>query len=444
MNKVINIKLISLFFLFIGVTGICAAQDNTTLSLADAIALGVKNSKHLKISEAKIDAAAANTLAANQAKLPSFTISGSYLWLSSANININKSNNGGSGNPNGESPSPNSAAYGIANISLPIYTGGKIKYGIESAKFLQQAVVLDAANDKNAVIYNITIAYVNLYKAGKAIQIVKQNLVASISRDSALENLERNGIIARNDLLKSHLQTSNVELTLLEAESNYKIAMINTNLLLGFPEENMIVLTDDINKETPPLLSYNDYLEMTLNQRKDLQAYQLRGKANESAIKSAKVDAYPNIALSGGYIAADIPGVITITNAVNIGVGLQYNLSNIWKKNTNLATAKATAVQIEAGQELLNDNIRATLSQDYQNYLLAGKKIEVFNKAQVQATENARIIKNKYNNSLATITDVLEAEASLLQANLNIELGKADQMLAYKKLLLTTGTIDLQ
>lgn len=444
MNKVINMKLIFLFFLFIGVAGICAAQDNTNLSLADAIALGVKNSKHLKISKAKIDAAAANTLAANQAKLPSFTLTGSYLWLSSANININKSNNGGSGNPNGESPSPNSAAYGIANISLPIYTGGKIKYGIESAKFLQQAVVLDAANDKNAVIYNITNAYVNLYKAEKAIQIVKQNLVASISRDSALENLERNGIIARNDLLKSQLQTSNVELTLLEAESNYKIAMINTNLLLGFPEENMNILTDDINKETPLLLSYNDYLEMTLNQRKDLQAYQLRGKANESAIKSAKADAYPNIALSGGYIAADIPGVITITNAVNIGVGLQYNLSNIWKKNTNLATAKATAVQIEAGQELLNDNIRATLSQDYQNYLLAGKKIEVFNKAQVQATENARIIKNKYNNSLATITEVLEAEASLLQANLNIELGKADQMLAYKKLLLTTGTIDLQ
>ena len=290
--------------------GSASAQDTSKISLEEAIAMGLKNSKNLRISQAKIDAAAANTLSASQAKLPNFTVSGSYLRLSSANVNINKTDNSGTGGPTntGNSPSPNSAVYGIANISLPVYAGGRIKYGIESAKFLQQAAMLDAANDRSAVIFNITSAYVNLYKSAKAVQIVKQNLIAAKSRDTTLQNQEANGILARNDLLKSELQTSNVELTLMEAESNFKVVMVNMNLLLGLPEENLVSPADDLVKEIPPMSTYSSFLEAALQHRKDLQAFGLRQKANMSSMKVAKAEAYPTLALTGGYVAADIPG----------------------------------------------------------------------------------------------------------------------------------------
>ena len=37
---------------------------------------------------------------------------------------------------------------------LPIYSGGRIKYGIESSQFLEKAAKLDAENDKDEVIQN--------------------------------------------------------------------------------------------------------------------------------------------------------------------------------------------------------------------------------------------------------------------------------------------------
>jgi outer membrane protein TolC len=80
------------------------------------------------------------------------------------------------------------------------------------------------------------------------------------------------------------------------------------------------------------------------------------------------------------------------------------------------------------------------VNQDYQNILLGQKKIEVLERAKEQATENFRITNNKYNNSLATITELLDANVALLQAKLNIESAKADLLLANQKLLQTTGS----
>lgn len=62
-------------------------------------------------------------------------------------------------------------------------------------------------------------------------------------------------------------------------------------------------------------------------------------------------------------------------------------------------------------------------------------------KAEQQAQENYRITKNKYDNGLATITELLDANVMLLQTRLNISGARADAVLAYYKLLATAGTL---
>ncbi|MEI9934983.1 MAG: TolC family protein [Ferruginibacter sp.] len=106
----------------------------------------------------------------------------------------------------------------MANASLPIYSGGKLQYAIESAKYLEQAAKLDADNNRDEVIFNTVNAYANLYKAEAAVKLVKENLEQANQRDTDFINLEKNGLIARNDLLKAELQSSNVELALADAQ----------------------------------------------------------------------------------------------------------------------------------------------------------------------------------------------------------------------------------
>ena len=417
------------------------AQEVKKLNVKDAIDLSVKNNKQLKAGKAIIDIATATVKEAEDNRLPNFTVSGSYLRILSSSINLKSNSNNSGVNTGGGAPSVNQAAYGIANLSYPVYAGGRIKYGIESAKYLEQAAKLDVDNDKEAVILNTINAFANLYKSTLVITLIKESLVSSRQRDSSFSDLEKNGLLARNDLLKTELQTSNIELSLLDAENNHKVAEVNMNLMLGLPENTLLVADSSGSHQNISLKSFEEYENLALQNRNDIRALTFRKQAANSAIKIAKAEGYPTIALTGGYIAAYVPNVVTITNAINAGIGVQYNLASLWKTNTKLDQAKARVAETEANEGQLNDAVRLQINRNYQNYLLSQKKIEVYNKALYQATENYRITKNKYDNSLVTTTDLLYAEVALLQAKLNLSNARVDALLAYYKLLQTAGLL---
>lgn len=416
------------------------AQEKKQLSLDEAVQLGIQNSKSLKIDAAKIEEATADLLEAKNRQLPELKVSGSYMYLPiKPNIDLKLPGVSAAGGPE-----VHQVAYGSANLSVPIYSGGRIKYGIQSAKYLVEASKLSTENDKIAIAYNVAQAYNNLFKANQSIKVLEENLTASQKRDETFLKLENNGVIARNDRLKANLQTSNIELQLLEAKNNYNIANINMDLLLGLPETTEIEVDQNYVDESDDVKPVSFYLNEARENRKDLQVLDQQRKAAELGTKSAKAENLPSIAFTGGYVAADIPKFLTIYNAVNVGVGISYNLSNLWKENSSLKQSKAREMQLSATNELLNDNIKLDVNREYQNSDYSKKRITVFEKAAVQANENYRITKNKYDNGLATMTELLDADAAQIAANVGVINAKADAALAYRKLLQTTGTLTIK
>lgn len=416
-------------------------EEKKTLKLSEAIELSLQNSKQLKNSQAKIEEATASLKEAVEKKLPDAKVSGSYLRLNSANFDLKtKTNSGGSGS-SADQPKVSQAMYGLLNISLPIYSGGRIRYGIESSKFLEQAAKLDAEDDKDEVIQNTIEAFANLFKAKTAVNLVKENLTQSQHREKDLGNMEKNGLLARNDFLKAQLQTSNVELNLLDAENNLQLANINMDLMLGLPTTTELVLdTSGVERKNDSRV-LEDYMHAALSNRNDMAAMDLRKKAAESGVKSVKGELYPSLALTGGYIAADVPHVFTVTNAMDIGVGVSYNIGSLWKNKAKVQQAQARVKQLAIAESITDDNIRLQVNKSYLSLLSYRKKIEVYNKAVEQAQENYRIVKNKFDNSLATTADLIDADIAQLQARLSYTLARADAFVAYNKLLQTAGIL---
>ena len=429
-----NIKYSLLFVAMAGAAPLAQAQDHRMLAIEEAVELGIRNSKNLKIDDAGIERATANYLEVRNRQLPSLKVSGSALALANAEVDLKIAPKTA-----GAAPKATSAFFGSANFSLPIFAGGRIKYGIESAKYLIEAAKLSKENDKTAIAYNISQAYNNLFKANQAIKVLNENLAASQQRDQSFLKLENNGIIAKNDRLKANLQTSNIELQLLEAHNNYNIANINMDLLLGLPETTIIDIDQNYISETLPEKDLKYYFDKAIENRNDLKALSYQQKAAELGTKIAKAENLPTLALTAGYVAADVPKILTVYNAANIGVGIQYNIDNLWKKNSSILTAEARRNELSATGELLNDRIKLEVNTDFQNADYARRKISVYEKAAAQANENYRVVKNRYNNGLATITELLDADAAQISANVNVISAKADAALAYRKLLQTTG-----
>lgn len=443
----INIKPVALVFTLLAGM-IVHAQEKRNLSLDEAITLSLQNSKEIKLNAAKVAEANGALREARERRLPDLTTSGSYLRLNQPNVDMKVklgSQSGGSAEGGSGSSSQtlqvNSVTYGMASLSIPVFSGFRIQHGIDAAKYLQKAATLDAEKDRDEVIANTIAAYSNLYKAKAALDIVKENLNQSQHRVADLSNLEKNGLLARNDLLKAELQQSNIELALVDAENNWKLTYINMNLMLGLPEETELVPDANAFTVTTDTRNFEAWEAQALQNRKDMEAMNYRVKAASSGVKAAKGEYYPSIALTGAYVAADIPGLLTLTNVVNGGVGVRYSPSSLWKTGSKVAQSKAQLQQAEISREMLNDGIRLQIAQAYQTYLSATKKIDVYNKAVEQANENYRIVKNKYDNSLTTTTELLDADVAQLQAQLNYAFAKADAVVAYKRLQAAAGTL---
>ena len=256
--------------------------------------------------------------------------------------------------------------------------------------------------------------------------------------------MEKNGLLARNDLLKAQLRESNMEYNLSDAENSWQLANVNMNLMLGLPTTTELVLdTASLGKKEDNRV-LDDYLNAARINRKDIAAVDLRKKAAESGVKSAKGDLYPSLALTGGYIGLDIPDFLSIPAAMNIGVGVSYNIGSLWKNKAKVQQAEARVKQLTFTEAMMDDNMQLEVNKSYLSLMTNRKQIEVSAKAVEQAEENYRIVKNKFDNSLATTTDLLDADIAQLQARLSYTLSRADAFVAYHKLLQTAGLLSAE
>ena len=419
------------------------AQTTRTITLEEAISMSLQNSKQLKLSQTNVELAGLDIRQIKENQLPGFSISGSYLRLNTPNLNLKLAQNGSdSTGGSGSSLSVHQAMYGIASASLPLFSGFRFKYGLESAHYLEKAAKLDVENDRDAVIQNTIAAYSNLYKSKKAVDLVSENLKREHERVLEFTNREKNGILARNDLMKAQLQESNVELALLDAENDFKVTTVNMGLLLGLPENTALAADSNSFISLKAEGNLGEWEQTALTHRKDIAANGIRQKAATLDIKVAKADFYPSVALTAGYVALSIPGVVTVPNAMNAGIGVKYDIGSFWKSKAKIAQANTRVYQLKTNEEILMDRIHLEVNTAYYNYVLSKKKIDVYAKAVDQADENFRITKNKYDNSLVTTTELLDADVAQVQSRINFEAAKADAVVAYKKLEQTAGVIN--
>jgi outer membrane protein TolC len=442
-------KLLLLSFLLFSIIGNIKAQEIKRLTIDEAVSLALKNSNEAKIADAKVSSAENQLNVTKNMQYPDIDISGQYRYLTNADVELKipvSSSDEGNGGENGNAPQPevNQLLLGQANVSMPLFSGFKLKNTIKAGKNSLKAATYSAKNDKENIALQTIQDYLSLYKARKTIELVKENLKSAEQRVKDFTAMEKNGLLARNDLLKAKLQQSNIEITLEEAKKNERILNYKLATMLKLPENSKIETVDTDFGLTPKTIPTKTAGKSSESNRNDLQALKFQEEAAKNQIAVVKGNYYPSLALVGGYIALDLKNAITLKNAMNIGVGVSYNLANLFKTKSNVKLAKSKVQELDYTIDMLSDKIKVQTENAQQEYELALKKYHVYTLSEEQATENYRIVKDKYDNGLSDTNDLLEADVQQLQAKIDLAYAQANITQKYYELLTAKGTLTNQ
>jgi len=436
----IPVLAIALSILLMSLVSKRASAQDRTITLDEAVKLGIANSKNLKLAQSKIDEAVSQYNQVKDNVLPTGSVSLAY---NRAEIPYNHLAFGKAGI---DLPNSANAYLGIVSLSETIFAGGKLKYAQQSNQILTNIARLDADKDRDQITYQIISAYYNLYKVLQSQKVVKQNLETIDAQIHQSQRFFDQGLVTKNDVLRFQLQRSNVELTGIDLENNRKVINFDLNILLGLPETTQLAIAQ-INTDHTELGALNNYIDTALSNRQEIKQLDLRDKYAETNIKNISANTKPTLAASvGGYYVDvsgnPIPKVGNFITPVTVGLTASWKFSNLWTNKNKLSEARIQRDEVAINRGIAVDNIKNEVNQNYHAYETALDKIKLLQTSIEQAGENNNILSSKYKSNIASATDKADAETLLYQAQINLELAKADAGLAYYTLLKSTGKLN--
>lgn len=433
-------QLVLFGILFLGISSM-EAQEKKSLTLDEAIHLAWEKSNEVNLANTKVTTKKHELQSVKNNRYPDLKASAQYQRLTKANVDMKINNSSEEGGSDASSPKINQLVLGQINASLPIFSGFKLNNSIKVSDNLYQAENANAIQTKEETAMKVINYYLALYKAQKTVELLGENYKSAEQRVRDFSELEKNEIVPKNDLLKTQLQLSKVQLSLDQAKSdlnvvNYELASLlklNPNTKIDIQESDFsnFEMNNVPTDENP-----------ALENRKDLEALRFQEKASLANIKVAKSGYYPSLSLIGGYTTLDLKNVINVQNAINFGVGISYNISDIFKNGTEVKVAKSRAEEIQTTEMMLTDYIKVQVQKAIEDYDLALKQNVVYTQAVEQATENYRILKDKYDNGLTDTNDLLEADVEQLSSKINKAVAKANVIEKYYGLLSATGQLN--
>ncbi len=416
------------------------AQEKTSLTIEQAIEVGLKNSKTLQNSSMKVLAADAKVSEANAALLPSIKLNATYTRLSEVPpfaINI-------MGNIVNISPSILNNYLVKGTIQQPLFAGFKISSGKEMAEYSAEATKQEYHKDEKELIYNIKNAYWTLYKIRELKKVVDENVEQMKTHVKDAQNLFTQGIITNNEVLKVQIQFSEAELRQVDMNNNLVIATAALNNVIGIPLETSTELTSTIQYTPKTFSSLSELINNAITKREDFAAMQARVKASEANVTFAQSGWYPQIFLVGNYNYANpnqriVPAEGKFKGTWDVSVVLSYDLWNWGTTSHQTTQAEAQRSQAENTLMQMKDGITLEVTQNYFTFQQTEQKIKISEQSLQQSQEHYRITNERYKNGLSSTSDLLDASVMLLQTKINYTQTLIDYELAKSRLEKSTG-----
>ncbi|PZP52555.1 MAG: hypothetical protein DI598_00540 [Pseudopedobacter saltans] len=417
------------------------AQKTTYLPIDSLFSLAERNSKQLSISRRKMLVSRFNTDIAKEKQLPSIDADATLGYISNAAI----------WNNHFDYQSTLKMPHVMNNYSvaagMDIFHGKSIRNNIAKASLEEEVSALDYQKDKEDVQFLLLSKYLDLATLYNQDRVYKQNIELAKRRLTDIEKLNKQGMVTHNDIVRSKLQLTELQLQLTEIDNSIDITSNELATVVGLDSTQWIRVDTTLFAKKYDNHSLLELMDSSKYKVPELEAADTKLKIADKDIALSKAERAPVVSL----YAEDLlnrPFLYTLEpldiywHYFTGGIKLHYNLSSLYTAKKHIDKAK-TGYQIASEQkDWLQQKSDMTIHAAYVKWQEAKDKYKTEQESFLLAKDNYRVVDQKYLNQLSVLTDMLDASTALLNSQLNLANAQVGEIYQWYYLKKVSGDWD--
>ena len=444
-----------------GANGCVRMYAQQRMSLQCLFDLADQQSQRIKVSEVALKAAEDGVASAKSALLPSVEINVQGSYTGNAFLMSRGFSTSGTTEyivpglepqqvQNGKQPTPHWGNSFTAQARQVIYAGGAIRSGIEMAKLDCKLAELDVEKNRQEVRFLLTGYYLDLCKLQNQCQVIVKNIELTEKVIEQMKARREQGTVLKNDITRYELQRQSLLLTKTQLDDAQKIIRHQIGTAIHLPEgENFEVDTQSLEEEGMALRSLTSeqlWQQTAAENNIDLRKASIATELSEQKVRNTRAASLPSVAvvaennLIGPYTSDLIPKNANV-NVWFVGIGVKYNLSSLWKNHHAIRKARHESSKARESVQLAREGIEDGVQASYTNLLTSTVEVNTQEKQVELADQNYAVVKNRYDNDLALLTDMLDASNMKLSADMALVNARINMLYNYFKLKYITNTL---
>ncbi len=297
-----------------------------------------------------------------------------------------------------------------------------------SAKAVDQQIVL-----------HVVEAYQSALYAQREIDVAQHEEKTAEALLASAKDHVRAGLAVESDQMSAEVNVAARREELITAQGDLELAWAELREAMGAPELKIIELKP-IEPHTFAQLALDEEIATAAKTRPDLTALSQAQSAQAMAVGTARSAFGPSVNAYGNW--EEDRGSLGSSGGNNWVAGVQISIDILpLGKRAQLAQQSAAKQRIDAQVSASLQQVRLQVSRAHIHRKTAELTLETARAAMDQSAESLRILRNRYNAGLATITDLLRAEDAERQSLSMYWKAVYGNAVAYAELLYATGTL---
>ena len=452
-------KIIITLVLYVATVSQLSAQPSQPLSLKDCRRLALENNEQVMTANNAVEKAKLDRQIAFAQYLPK--VDGSFTMIQLQDQDLLDI-----GDVLGLQLQTRGTYLAGINVTLPLYAGGQLTAANRLAAIGQKVSEEQRRKTEMQLIADVDNAYYQLIAVRAKVQMLEayaqqmQGLYDQVKLAAGVQ------MATENDLLRITTKQNEVSYQLQKARNGEQLCGLALANIIGTDFEQPIIPTDTAFTQVTTPLPHREgsgeglLLSEDFSSRPDLLLLQQQVKANEVLVKKERSNYLPTLALIGSYSYHDnlkLKGELNLPS----GRSLDYNHTirggspyamlalklPIFHWGAELKKVKKAKLSLSDSQlqlQQLERSMRVEVRRAVQNVTDAQRMVETAALGRQQADENLRVMRQKYDNQLCTMTDLLDAQSQWQQARSNLIEAQAQLKIYETEYLRVTGRLQVQ